>query len=103
MSSIQSYFEINLVDEVSFFSPSGKAGELYEIPVLHNDSDVERIYLVSLGDESLTAYRTAGAAIGRKVRGKAVEVISLCAESKAEIKAHAVSALLGAYIFFFNF
>jgi leucyl aminopeptidase len=34
LNSIQSYFEINLVDEVSFFSPSAKAGELFEIPVL---------------------------------------------------------------------
>ena len=72
LNSIQSYFEINLVDEVSFFSPSTKAGELFEIPVLHEQSDIERLYLVGLGDESLTSYRAAGAAIGRKVRGKAV-------------------------------
>jgi leucyl aminopeptidase len=31
------------------------------------------------------------------LRGKAVEVISLCAETKSEIKAHGISALLGAY------
>jgi leucyl aminopeptidase len=98
LNSIQSYFEINLVDEVSFFSPSAKAGELFEIPVLHEQSDIERLYLVGLGDESLTAYRAAGAAIGRKVRGKAVEVISLCAESASQLKAHGVSALLGAYV-----
>ena len=98
LNSIQSYFEINLIDEVSFFSPSAKAGELFEIPVLHDQSDIERLYLVGLGDESLTSYRAAGAAIGRKVRGKAIEVISLCAESASQIKAHGVSALLGAYV-----
>jgi leucyl aminopeptidase len=65
--------------------------------VVHEDSTVERLYLVGLGDQSLSSFRAAGAAIGRKVRGKAVEVVSLCAESAAEIKAHGVSILLGAY------
>ena len=65
--------------------------------MLHNDATVDRLYLLGLGDQSLTSYRTAGAAIGRKVRGKAIEIISLCAESAPEIKAHGVSASLGAY------
>ena len=82
---------------MSFFSPTGKAGEIFEIPVLHKDAHVDRFYLVGLGDESLSAQRTAGAAIGRKLRGKAIEVVSLCAEKKIDIKAHGISALLGAY------
>lgn len=45
----------------------------------------------------MPALRTAGAALGRKVRGKAIEVVSLCAQSRLEIRAHAVSILLGAY------
>ena len=45
----------------------------------------------------MQALRTAGAALGRKVRGKAIELISLCAQSPAEIRAHGVSILLGAY------
>jgi leucyl aminopeptidase len=45
----------------------------------------------------LPALRTAGAALGRKVRGKAIELVSLCAQSRLEIRAHAVSILLGAY------
>jgi len=97
LNSLQKFFEINLVDEVSFFSPTAKAGELYEIPVLHSDSQVDRLYLVGLGDESLTSFRVAGAAIGRKIRGKAIELVSLCAEGKDQIKAHGVSTLLGAY------
>lgn len=32
------------------------------------------------------------------MRGKAVELVSLCAQSRLEIRAHAVSILLGAYI-----
>lgn len=50
-----------------------------------------------MGDGSLASLRTAGAALGRKVRGKAVELISLVAQSRLEIRAHAVSILLGAY------
>jgi len=46
----------------------------------------------------LPSLRAAGAALGRKVRGKAVELVSLCAQSRLEIRAHAVSILLGAYI-----
>jgi len=64
---------------------------------LHEDATVERIYLVGLGDQSLASFRAAGASFGRKVRGKAIEVISLCSQSAKEVKAHGVSALLGAY------
>jgi leucyl aminopeptidase len=64
---------------------------------LHKDSSVDRFYLVAVGDGALPALRTAGAAIGRKVRGRAIELISLITESRAEIRAHGVSILLGAY------
>ena len=86
-----------MVDEIAFFQPSGKAGELFEIPVLHKDSSVDRLYIVAVGDGALPALRTAGAALGRKVRGKAIELVSLIAESRLEIRAHGVSILLGAY------
>jgi leucyl aminopeptidase len=58
---------------------------------------MDRLYLVALGEETLKDYRTAGAALGRKVRGKAVNVISLLPTNKAEVKAHAISIALGAY------
>lgn len=64
---------------------------------MHKDSSVDRFYLVAVGDGALPALRTAGAAIGRKVRGRAIELISLITESRAEIRAHGVSILLGAY------
>ncbi|MEN9687141.1 MAG: hypothetical protein RL381_153 [Actinomycetota bacterium] len=86
-----------MVDELTFFTPSAKAGELYEIPVLHEGSTVDRIYLVAVGDGSLPSLRAAGASLGRKVRGKAVELVSTLAESRSEIRAHGVSTLLGAY------
>ena len=58
---------------------------------------MDRLYLVGLGDQSLKDFRAAGAALGRKVRGKAVNLISLLPLKKAEVKAHAVSIVLGAY------
>ena len=97
LSTLEKYFDINLVDEVSFFSPTAKAGELFEIPVAHDGAVVDRILLVGLGDKSLSSLRAAGAALGRKVRGKAVELVSLCAETSQELQAHGVSILLGAY------
>lgn len=58
---------------------------------------MDRLYLVALGECTLKDYRAAGAALGRKVRGKAVNLISLLPIKKAEVKAHAISLALGAY------
>ena len=58
---------------------------------------MDRLYLVGLGDQSLKDFRAAGAALGRKVRGKALNLISLLPSKKAEVKAHAISIVLGAY------
>jgi leucyl aminopeptidase len=58
---------------------------------------MDRLYLVGLGESSLKDYRAAGAALGRKVRGKALNLISLLPIKKAEVKAHAISLILGAY------
>lgn len=63
----------------------------------HAEADLDRIYLVGLGDKSLNSFRTAGAAIGKKVRGKALVLTSLCAHTAKEVKAHGVSLTLGAY------
>jgi leucyl aminopeptidase len=97
IAAIERFFDITLIDEIAFFQPSGKPGELFEIPVLHKDSSVDRLYLVGVGDAALPALRAAGAALGRKVRGKALELISLIADSRLENRAHGVSILLGAY------
>jgi leucyl aminopeptidase len=58
---------------------------------------MDRLYLVGLGEQSLKDFRAAGAALGRKVRGKALNLISLLPTKKAEVKAHAISMVLGAY------
>lgn len=101
LSEIEALFEINLLDELAFFKPTGKAGEIFEIPVLDDRTTIDRLYLVGAGDQSLTSLRTAGAALGRKVRGKALHLISLLTAEKKEdsaaVSAHAISMALGAY------
>ncbi|CAN2214617.1 PepB Leucyl aminopeptidase [Candidatus Nanopelagicaceae bacterium] len=67
------------------------------MPILHSDTEMDRLYLVGIGDQSLKDFRAAGAALGRKVRGKALNLISLLPSKKAEVKAHAISIVLGAY------
>ena len=89
VSEIEKFFGLNLIDELTFFGPTGKAGEIFEIPVSATDSPTDRIFLVGIGDQSGSALRAAGASVGRKVRGKNLTVYSACAVK--EIKAHAIS------------
>jgi leucyl aminopeptidase len=93
---LEKFFGLNLVDELSFFSPTGKAGELFEIPVSASEAQTDRIFLVGIGDQSGSAARAAGAAVGRKVRGKDTTVFSACVVS--EVKSHAISIALGAWV-----
>jgi leucyl aminopeptidase len=95
-SQIEKFFGLNLVDELTFFAPTGKAGELFEIPVSAEDSETDRLYLVAIGDQSGSAARTAGAAVGRKVRGKNTTLFAAVVIS--EVKSFAISASLGAWV-----
>jgi len=96
VSEIEKFFGLNLIDELTFFGPTGKAGEIFEIPVSATDSPTDRIFLVGIGDQSGSALRAAGASVGRKVRGKNLTIYSACAVK--EIKAHAISIALGAWV-----
>jgi len=96
IAEIEKFFGVNLVDELSYFTPAGKAGEIFEIPVSATDSPTDRIFLVAIGDQSGSALRAAGAAVGRKVRGKNLSVYSVCAVK--EVRAHAISMALGAWV-----
>lgn len=66
--------------------------------MLHDETEIDRLYLVGVGDNSLPALRAAGAALGRKVKGKALHLISLIPDTKSEVKAHSVSIILGSYL-----
>ena len=95
-AEIEKFFGLDLVDELTFFSPTAKAGELFEIPVSATDSQTDRLFLVGIGDQSGAAARAAGAAVGRKVRGKDTTVYSACVLSEG--KGHAISIALGAWV-----
>ena len=96
IADIEKVFGLNLVDELTFFGPTAKAGEIFEIPVSVTDSPTDRIFLVGVGDQTGSALRAAGASVGRKVRGKNLTVYSACAVK--EVKAHAISMSLGAWV-----
>ena len=96
VADIEKFFGLNLVDELTFFGPNAKAGEIFEIPVSAIDCPTDRIFLVGIGDQSGSALRAAGASVGRKVRGKNLTVYSACALK--EVKAHAISIALGAWV-----
>jgi len=98
IEDVQQCFEINLLDELSFFSPTGKPGEIFEIPVSAQNCVTERIYLTAIGDATTPAFRIAATAIARKVRGKNSTVYSACAVNKTDIAAHAISLTMGAYL-----
>ena len=98
IEKLEETFEIDLRDELAFFSATGKAGEIFEIPVSSNLFSADRILLIGLGDETTSAIRQAGAALGRKGRGKAVTIASLCVSDEVQLKAFAISVQLGAYI-----
>ena len=97
VKKIEKLFAIELRDELSFFTPSGKAGELNEIPVSAVDSPVEKIILLGVGDQSLASFRIAGAALGRKVRGTEKNFATIAPTKRDEIIAFATSATLGEY------
>jgi len=96
VADIEKFFGLNLIDELTFFGPTAKAGEIFEIPVSATDCPTDRIFLVGIGDQSGSALRAAGASVGRKVRGKNLSVYSACAVK--EVKAHAISMALGAWV-----
>ena len=97
VKKIEKLFAIDLRGELSFFTPTGKAGELNEIPVSAVDSPVEKIILLGVGDQSLASFRAAGAALGRKVRGAGKNFATIAPTNRDEVIAFATSAALGEY------
>ncbi len=98
VEKIEKLFEIDLSDELVFFTATGKAGEIFEVPVSASGFEADRILLVGLGDANASTLRQAGAALGRKGRGKAIAIAAICAAESEELKAFAISVQLGAYI-----
>ena len=98
IAKLEKIFQIDLRDELAFFSATGKTGEIFEVPVASDQFAADRILLIGLGDETNLAIRQAGAALGRKGRGKAVTIAALCVSNYSQLKLFAISVQLGAYI-----
>lgn len=98
VSKIESKFELNLLDELTFFTTTGKAGELFEIPISIPDVRSERLVFVGLGKQSLSDFRLAGAALGRKAKGTSQSLFSLVAFERIDVRAHAIAMILGSYL-----
>jgi leucyl aminopeptidase len=98
VKKLEKLFDLNLRDELEFFSATGKTGELFEIPVASDQMQADRILLLGLGDATTPSIRQAGAALGRKGRGKATVISSICVANHDLLKAFAISVQLGAYI-----
>jgi leucyl aminopeptidase len=97
VKKIEKLFALDLRNELSFFSPTGKAAEINEIPVRAPGSTVEKIIFLGLGDQSLASFRTSGAALGRKARGTDKKYATLAPTKRDEVIAFATSAFLGHY------
>jgi len=98
VKKLEKLFDLNLSDELEFFSAAGKPGEIFEIPVVSDQMQADRILLIGLGDGTAPSLRLAGAALGRKGRGKATVISSICVANHDQLKAFAISVQLGAYI-----
>jgi len=95
---IAKLFELNLEDELAFFAPSDKplkAGEVYEIPVSAGGYQCDRLSFVSLGKLTNADLRAAGAAVGRKLRGKDDEIFVKANLKSAQAKSFLISMNLG--------
>ncbi len=94
---IESKFQLNLKDELSFFAASGKAGELFEIPVSAEGVKCQRLIFAGVGKATPSDMRASGAALGRRVRGISRSVFSLAASSRGDTRLHAIALVLGTY------
>ena len=97
ITAIENFFDVDLIDEITFFQPAGKAGEILEIPVSQKATKADRVFVIGLGDQSTQSHRLAAASLGRKLRGKKVNVSNLLATDLQDIRAHAIAAVLGSY------
>jgi leucyl aminopeptidase len=97
VKTIEELFGVDLSDELAFFAPSGKAGEIFEIPVSANRAKTERVIFVGLNKRSLSDFRTAGAALARKVKGSASSVFVSLSPNASEVRTVAIALILGSY------
>jgi leucyl aminopeptidase len=76
---------------------TAKAGEIIEIPL--KIDDLNRIYLIGLGEATDEDIRKASAALGRKVKGTQATVLTGLIEDKKLIETHVIALTLANYQF----
>lgn len=92
-------FGLKFSDEIEVEKASSRAGDLVEFAVSAPKSSIERLILVGIGSGSDSELRKAGAALGRRVRGKSDSLASAAAfGSKASgQRAHMIALALSTY------
>jgi len=75
---------------------TAKAGELIEIPL--RVGSVKRLYIVGVGTLTPSDYRKAGAALGRKVKGKSVTVFNGISTTSENAVVHLNALALSQYL-----
>nr|WP_202881400.1 leucyl aminopeptidase family protein [Pedococcus badiiscoriae] len=85
-------------DVVAAHEPTAKAGSITRIPLVPGERPVRTVLLVGVADSSPSQLRTAGAALGRAVKGRAA-VVSLLGSgaARAAQSALAEGLALGGY------
>jgi len=75
---------------------TAKAGEMIEIPI--RVGSVKRLYIVGVGTLTQSDYRKAGAALGRKVKGKSVNVLNGIITTSEHAVVHLNALALSQYL-----
>ncbi len=83
-------------DLLAGYAAKGEPGEIVEVPVSRGGG-VARVLLYGVGDGTAEGFRTAGAAVARRVRG--CEELTLRLPEQGPWAALAEGALLGSYVF----
>ena len=75
---------------------TAKAGELIEIPI--RAGSVKRLYIIGIGTLAPSDYRKAGAALGRKVKGKSARVFNGIITTSEHAVVHLNALALSQYL-----
>lgn len=96
---VEALFGLDLADEVAIEKATGRAGEVIEFAVSAAGSSVERLLLVGIGKGSANDLRKAGAALGRRVRGRSERLATAVAygASATNVRAHLLAIALSSY------
>ena len=97
---IEKSASISLEDELEKSGEkfNAKSGEIWELPLSTKNSSLVRIYFVGVGTGDENDLRKAGTSIGRRVKGEAAKVLSLCPTNKKNAIIHLNALALSTYI-----